>query len=39
MNPDIVPVVKKGKVVDYKLEYADSFLGQMLKYGKEYSIR
>ena len=39
VNPDIVPVVKKGKVVDYKLEYADSFLGQMLKYGKEYSIR
>ncbi|MCQ2163462.1 MAG: dipeptidyl peptidase 3 [Bacteroidales bacterium] len=38
VNPDIVPVVKHGKVVDYKLEYAESFLGQQLKYGKEYSL-
>ncbi|MCQ2146950.1 MAG: dipeptidyl peptidase 3, partial [Bacteroidales bacterium] len=38
VNPDIVPVVKDGKVVDYKLEYANSFLEQQLKYGKEYSL-
>jgi len=38
VNPDIVPVEKDGKVVDYKLEYANSFLEQQLKYGKEYSL-
>lgn len=37
VNPDIVPVVKGGKVVDYKLEYTTDYLGQMMKYGKEYS--
>ncbi|MCQ2178967.1 MAG: dipeptidyl peptidase 3 [Bacteroidales bacterium] len=37
LNPDIVPVVKDGAVVDYVLEYPDSFLGQMLKYGANYS--
>ena len=38
VNPDIVPVLKHGKVVDYKLVYAESFLEQQLKYGKEYSL-
>ena len=37
VNPEIVPVVKRGKIVDYKLEYNDSYLEQMLKYGKKYS--
>ena len=37
VNPDIVPVVQDGKVVDYKVEYTDDYLGQMLKYGAEYS--
>lgn len=37
VNPDIVPVKKGGKVVDYKIEYADSYLDQMLEYGKKYS--
>ena len=37
VNPDIVPVVRDGKVVDYKVEYTDDYLGQMLKYGAEYS--
>ena len=36
INPDIVPVVKRGKVVDYKVEYTDDYLGQMLSYGSEY---
>lgn len=37
VNPDIIPVLKNGKVVDYKVEYTDDYLGQMLKYGAEYS--
>ena len=37
VNPEIVPVEKDGKVVDYKLEYNDSYLDQMMKYGKKYS--
>ena len=37
LNPEIVPVEKGGKVVDYKIEYQDSYLGQMLQYGKKYS--
>lgn len=36
VNPDIVPVVKGGKVVDYAVEYCDDFIGQQLKYGREY---
>ena len=39
VNPDIVPVVRNGEVVDYRLEYAESFLEQQLKYGREYSLR
>ena len=37
VNPDIVPVMKGGKVVDYKIEYADSYLDQMIQYGRKYS--
>ena len=37
VNPEIVPVEKDGKVVDYRLEYNDSYLDQMMKYGKKYS--
>ena len=36
INPAIVPVEKDGKVVDYVLEYPESFLGQMLEYEKKY---
>ena len=36
VNPDIVPVVKRGKVVDYRLVYCDDYLAQMLAYGKKY---
>ena len=36
LNPTIVPVTKGGKVIDYKLEYPDSFLGQMLEYEHKY---
>ena len=38
VNPDIVPVIKDGKVVYYTLEYTDSFLAQQLKYGRDYSL-
>ena len=37
VNPDIVPVEKDGKVVDYKVVYTDDYLGQMLQYGKKYA--
>ena len=37
LNPEIVPVVKKGEVVDYEIVYQDSYLDQMLQYGKKYS--
>ena len=37
INPEIVPVRKMGRVVDYKIVYSDSYLGQMLQYGKKYS--
>lgn len=36
VNPDIVPVVKGGEVVDYKIVYCDDFLGQQLQYGRDY---
>ena len=29
--------MENGKVTDYKVEYTDDYLGQMLKYGREYS--
>ena len=37
LNPEIVPVVRCGKVVDYKLVYCDDYLEQMLSYGKNYA--
>ena len=37
VNPVIVPVEKDGKVVDYKIVYADDYLRQQLDYGKKYS--
>ena len=36
INPDIVPVLKDGEVVDYKIVYGDDFLTQQLQYGKKY---
>ena len=37
VNPEIVPVKKMGRTVDYTISYSDSYLEQMLKYGKKYS--
>ena len=36
VNPDIVPVEKDGKVVDYRIAYVDNYLQQQLDYGKKY---
>ena len=36
INPEIRPVEKHGKVVDYEIVYPDDYLGQMLEYGKTY---
>lgn len=38
VNPEIVPVEKDGKVVDYKVEYPDDYLGQMLQYCHKYGV-
>lgn len=37
VNPNIVPVEKDGKIVDFKVEYVDDFLQQQLDYGRLYS--
>ena len=37
VNPEIVPVRKMGRIVDYKVVYGDTYLEQMLKYGRKYS--
>ena len=37
VNPEIIPVTRNGKVVDYRAEYPDDYLGQMLEYGRKYA--
>lgn len=37
INPDIVPVEEDGEIVDYKIVYEDSFMDQVLEYGRKYS--
>ena len=36
INPEIRPVEKDGKVVDYEIVYSDDYIGQMLAYGRKY---
>ena len=36
INPDIVPVIKGGKTVDYEVIYTDDYLAQQLEYGRRY---
>ena len=36
VNPEIVPVVERGEVVDYKILPVDDYLAQQLDYGKRY---
>ncbi len=37
LNPDFVPVLKDGKIVDIKVEYPNDYTKQMMEYGKKYS--
>ena len=37
INPDIVPVEKDGKIVDYEAVYNDDYLKQQLDYGRKYA--
>ena len=36
INPEIIPVVKNGEIVDYEVVYTDDYLGQQLYYGDKY---
>ena len=36
INPDIVPVIKDGKIIDYQVIYNDNYLQQQLDYGRKY---
>ena len=36
VNPDIVPLVEDGEIVDYKIVPIDDYLAQQLEYGKKY---
>lgn len=36
INPEIVPVYEGEQIVDYKVCYEEDFLGQSLRYGKDY---
>ena len=37
VNPTIVPVKKGGKVVDYRIDYTQGYMEQMLEYGHKYA--
>ena len=37
IQPRLVPVMNGDKVTDVKVEYPESFFGQMMEYGKNYS--
>lgn len=37
VNPTIVPVTKGGKVVDYRIDYTQGYMEQMLEYGHKYA--
>jgi len=37
INPELVPVMKNGKIVDITVAYPDDFTKQMLEYGERYS--
>ena len=37
INPEILPVIENGKIVDYRVDYPTDFLAQHLHYGRQYS--
>lgn len=36
IQPKLIPVLTDGKITDMKVEYPNSFMNQMLEYGKNY---
>lgn len=38
IQPKLVPVMNGEEIIDVKVEYPKEFIGQMLEYGKEYSL-
>ena len=36
VNPEIEPIFKNRKIVDFNITYTDNYLEQMLSYGKDY---
>jgi dipeptidyl-peptidase-3 len=38
IQPRLVPVMKDNNITDVRLEYPDSFFGQMMEYAKNYSL-
>jgi dipeptidyl-peptidase III len=38
IQPRLVPVMDGDRVTDVKLEYPESFYGQMMEYAKNYSL-
>jgi dipeptidyl-peptidase-3 len=37
VNPVYTPVVENGRIVDVKVSYAEGYVEQMLRYGRDYS--
>jgi dipeptidyl-peptidase-3 len=37
IQPELLPVMKGGEIIDIRVEYPDDFAGQMMKYGKAYA--
>jgi dipeptidyl-peptidase-3 len=38
IQPKLVPVMKGDEITDVKVDYSQSFIDQMLEYGKEYGL-
>lgn len=38
IQPKLVPVMDGDRIIDVKIEYPDNFTGQMLEYGRNYSL-
>jgi hypothetical protein len=38
MNPELIAVTdNSGNIINVEVKYIDDFVGQMMKYGREYS--
>src|SRR3546814_35912 len=38
VQPRLIAIEENGEIIDVKLEYVNDFYGQMLEYGKDYSL-